>query len=144
MLLIDFVATKQSYDLTLVRDKQTNDVVLTKTITTINEQVRKIGSKLEQLEMLENTLIFYSSNHGEMLGSQGEKDKQLPYEESVDIPLIAYWKNKIGTGVCEELIELDDLLVTISGLVNASFPRTVYGKGLYGLFFDEKAVSYSV
>ena len=144
MLLIDFVGTKQSYDLTLVRDKQTNDVVLAKTITTINEQVRKIGSKLEQLEMLENTLIFYRSNHGELLGSQGEKDKQLPYEESVDIPLIAYWKNKIGTGVCEELIELDDLLVTISGLVNASFPRTVHGKGLYGLFFDEKAASYSV
>lgn len=111
-------------------------------ITAIDEQVGKIVDKLEQLGVLENTIIFYSSDHGEMLGSQGEKDKQLPYEESIGIPLIAYWKNKIRTGVCEELIGLDDLPVTISSLVNASFPRAVHGKDLSRLFFDEKAVSY--
>ena len=31
---------------------------------------------------MENTVVLYTSDHGDMLGSQGLTNKQLPYEES--------------------------------------------------------------
>ena len=46
---------------------------------------------LEESGQAENTIVVYTSDHGDMLGSQGLTNKQLPYDESIRVPLIARW-----------------------------------------------------
>lgn len=111
-------------------------------ITAIDDQVGAMLQSLEQVGELDNTIIIYSADHGEMLGSQGEKDKQLPYEESIGIPLIAYWKNHIYHGMCEELIGLNDLPVSLAALVGCEFPIETDGEDLSKLFLEPQARSY--
>lgn len=106
-------------------------------ITAIDDQVGRLMKKLKETGQLEDTIIIYTSDHGTMLGSHGFTDKQQPYEESIGVPLIAYWKNHIRTGHCEEMIGLVDLPVTLLGLLGKQFPDEVDGADLHTVFTDE-------
>jgi arylsulfatase A-like enzyme len=73
---------------------------------------RWLGIYLQELEKrgeLENTLVMYSSDHGEMLGDHGRWGKMLPYQPSVGVPLIV-----AGPGVRENLVS--DALVSTMDL----------------------------
>lgn len=111
-------------------------------ISAIDEQIGILIESLREKGELDNTMIMYSSDHGDMLGSQGMLDKQVPYEESVAIPLLAYWKGHIYHGVSDELIGLNDIPVSIAGLVDAKFTNPTDGMDLSELFLNQDAKSY--
>ena len=67
-------------------------------VTEIDYWVGRILNKLEELELTENTLVIFVSDHGEMLGSHGMRGKFNFYEESVHVPLIIKYPGKIGGG----------------------------------------------
>ncbi len=111
-------------------------------ISAIDEQIGKLILSLKETDQYDNTIIIYTSDHGDMLGSQGMLDKQVPFEEAIAIPLIIYWKNHTYAGVCDELIGLNDLPVTIAGLIGAKFPDTIDGVDLQELCLNPLAQSY--
>ena len=60
-----------------------------------------IGQILEALvanDLAQNTLIIYTSDHGDMQGEHGLFWKHVFYEESVRVPLIASWPGRIPAG----------------------------------------------
>jgi arylsulfatase A-like enzyme len=78
---------------------------------------RHVGDLLDLLEaegQLENTLVIYSSDHGEMLGEHGVWGKSVALEASIRIPLIVS-----GAGVTrrdevvDALVTLEDVCATI-------------------------------
>lgn len=76
---------------------------------------RHVGRFLEQVEArgeLENTLIVYSSDHGEMLGDHGRWGKSVWYHPSVGIPLIVAGPGVARGRVSEALVSLHDLCAT--------------------------------
>jgi len=77
---------------------------------------RNIGLILEEVEKrgeLDNTIVIYSSDHGEMLGDFESYGKTRPYRGSVKIPLIVTGPN-IKKGIYSDaLVELQDLTLTI-------------------------------
>lgn len=112
-------------------------------ITAIDRQIGLLMEKLKANNQWENTIIIYSADHGDMLGSHGARDKQVPYEESIGIPLIAFWKNHIYHGICDELIGLVDIPVSLAGLIGTKFSSEVDGEDLSDLFTNPKSVGYS-
>src|SRR5690606_12672018 len=48
----------------------------------------RILSKLEQLELDRNTIVIFTSDHGDMAGCHGLFEKSVMYEEAVRVPLI--------------------------------------------------------
>ncbi len=85
-------------------------------IEAIDRHVGLMVQALEERGMLENTIILFSSDHGEMLGDHGCYTKTLPYDSSIRIPLFV-----CGPGVkpgieSEALIELIDLAPTVCDL----------------------------
>lgn len=111
-------------------------------ITAIDKQIGFMIDKLKETNQLDNTIVIYSADHGEMLGGQGLRDKQVPYEESIGIPLIAYWKDHIYQGTCDELISMVDLPITLASLVGGQFKTEVDGKDLSSLFVSPASESY--
>lgn len=67
-------------------------------VTEIDDWVGKILKTLDRLNLTENTLIIYVSDHGEMLGAHGMQGKFCFYEESVRVPLIFRYPGKIKPG----------------------------------------------
>ncbi len=54
----------------------------------IDDWVGVILEKLEKLGLAENTMVIFTSDHGEMLGAHGLREKNVFYEESAHIPLM--------------------------------------------------------
>lgn len=64
----------------------------------------------------ENTIVVFLSDHGDMLGSQGTLLKRKPWEESVRIPGIISWPDKIKPGVSHIPFSHVDVAPTLLGL----------------------------
>jgi arylsulfatase A-like enzyme len=76
---------------------------------------RWLGVYLQELAKrgeLENTLVVYSSDHGEMLGDHGDWGKQVPYQPSVGVPLIVAGPGLNANVVSDALVSTMDLAAT--------------------------------
>ncbi len=83
-------------------------------VETIDIEIGKVLSKLEELGLDENTLIIYASDHGDQLGERDLWWKQTFYEESVKVPLIMKWTGHIPEGECRsQVVNLVDLSATL-------------------------------
>lgn len=77
----------------------------------------------------EDTIFVFTSDHGDMLGSQGEQRKQRPWDESIRVPFLLHYPAMFG-GQSKELdafINAPDILPTLLGLCNLPIPETVEG-----------------
>lgn len=61
----------------------------------IDDWVGEILDKLDELGLAENTLVIFTSDHGEMLGAHGLREKNVFYEESAHIPLMIRFPGEI-------------------------------------------------
>ena len=64
-------------------------------ISEIDYWLGEIINKLDELGLSENTLIVFTSDHGEMLGAHGLREKNVFYEESAHIPLMMKFPKEI-------------------------------------------------
>ncbi|MCC7353848.1 MAG: sulfatase-like hydrolase/transferase [Anaerolineae bacterium] len=92
-------------------------------IDQIDDQVGRILDALERTGQLDNTLVIFTSDHGEMLGDHGIYLKgPYFYEPAIRVPLIVSWPGMIAPGQrSTALVELMDLAPTL--LDAAGLPR---------------------
>ena len=64
-------------------------------ITELDYWMGKIMGKLDETGLAENTLIIFTSDHGELLGAHGMREKNVFYEESSHVPLLIRLPNEI-------------------------------------------------
>ncbi|MEM7533756.1 MAG: sulfatase-like hydrolase/transferase [Chloroflexota bacterium] len=93
-------------------------------IELIDDYIGYILDTLEKRGMMENTIIVFSSDHGEMLGDHGLYQKNLPYESALRVPLIIAGPGIQEGVVSDALVELIDLNPTICEL--AGLPEQPY------------------
>jgi len=98
----------------------------------VDGQIGQVLDALENSKFKDNTLIVFTSDHGEMGISHGLTAKNLPYEESARVPLIF-----AGNGIPEGVIDLDtpvnagfDMLPTILKLMELDIPAQLHGISL--------------
>ncbi|TDE14326.1 sulfatase [Jiangella asiatica] len=108
-------------------------------ISALDEQFGRLIAALESTGQLDDTIIVYTSDHGDMMGSQGLTNKQLPYEEAVNIPLLVSWPRVVRTGVTAELIGQIDLPVTLLSLMGLRFSSPTDGSDLHQVLLDPDA-----
>jgi len=77
----------------------------------------------------EDTIFVFTSDHGDMLGSQGEQRKQRPWDESIRVPFLLHYPFMFGHQAREldTLIDAPDILPTLLGLCGLPIPETVEG-----------------
>jgi len=90
-------------------------------IAEIDDWVGVILDKLDELNLTDNTLVIFTSDHGEMLGAHGMREKNVFYEESSHIPLIIRFPGEIESGsTVNGYVSLIDLFPTILDYLNIS------------------------
>ncbi len=100
-------------------------------ITMIDDAVGRILSLLEQRNLLENTLIIFAADHGEMLLDHGMIGKTLMYESSVRIPFLARYPAAFPAGLRpQSLISLCDLAPTLLEWAGADPLPDMHGESL--------------
>lgn len=99
----------------------------------IDDWVGKILDKLDELGLAENTLVIFTSDHGEMLGAHGMREKNVFLEESAHIPMIIRLPGKIESGNrVDGYVSNMDLYATILDYTAVAGPISD-GKSLCGL-----------
>ena len=93
-------------------------------IKQIDDQMGVLFRFMEERGLFENTLIVFTSDHGDYLGDHWLGEKELFHEPSVKVPLIVYdpaaASDARGT-VCDELVETIDLVPTFLDAVGADW-----------------------
>jgi len=99
----------------------------------IDDWVGEILEKLDEHGLTENTLVIFTSDHGEMLGAHGLREKNIFYEESAHIPLMISAPGKIKPETkVGGYISLVDLFPTILDYLDVE-EHPSDGKSLRGL-----------
>jgi len=77
----------------------------------------------------EDTILLFTSDHGDMLGSQGQRRKQKPWDESIRVPFLLSWPAGLGSEGVEKdaLIDAPDVMPTLLGLAGLEIPKSVEG-----------------
>ena len=107
-------------------------------ISFMDEQIGKVLEALDKRGELDNTLILYTSDHGDMMGDHHMWRKCRPYEGSARIPMILRWpgnlemKKKRGQ-VRNELVELRDVLPTFLDAAGITKPHIMDGESMLNI-----------
>ncbi len=102
-------------------------------VTALDDQVGRLMAKLDELGLRENTIVLYSSDHGDMLGSQGERLKRKPWEESIRVPGILRWPGRVKPGTRSDVFFTHvDFAPTLLGLAGLKPPPAMQGRDLSG------------
>lgn len=100
-------------------------------IENIDDNVGRIIAALERTGQLDDTIVFYFSDHGDLMGSHGRMNKERPEQESTNIPLIVRHPALVQPGrTSEALISGVDIMPTLLGLLDLPVPETVQGTDL--------------
>ena len=110
-------------------------------ITNIDHQIGRLLGALKHEGMLDNTLIIYTTDHGELLGDFNSFFKSNFMEGGARIPFIMRcprWYDDQKGSRSRALVELADLLPTICDFAGAEIPDDIDGQSLTGLLRGEQ------
>ncbi len=97
--------------------------------TALDMAVNAMMETLEEANLAEDTIFIFTSDHGDMLGSQGQQKKQRPWAESVRVPFLLRYPKRFGRHgrECDAFINSLDIMPTLLRLRGAPIPETVEG-----------------
>ena len=121
------------------RDARTLQAAYYAMIKQIDDQLGHMLDALEETGQRQNTLIIFTSDHGEMLGDHGLIQKGCRfYEGLVRVPLIFSWPGHVQEGLrSNALVELTDKAPTLLELAGMAVPERMQGKSLLPILRGE-------
>lgn len=98
-------------------------------IAALDDCLARLLETLRRLRIDDETIVVFTSDHGDMMLSQGLTTKLHPWDESIRIPfLVRYPKARVGAGRrVRTPINLPDVMPTLLGLAGIPIPRSVQG-----------------
>lgn len=108
-------------------------------ITGVDEQIGRILTALEASGQKKNTIVIFTADHGEMMGSHGMMQKVVYYEESFRIPFIIRWPEKINAGSESLHLGTPDIMPTLLGLagLDKNIPEDVDGNNFSNILLGK-------
>jgi arylsulfatase A-like enzyme len=98
-------------------------------MTGVDEQLGRILAALDDEGLAADTIVLFTSDHGNCLGTHGQISKNNHYEESMLVPFLVRWPGKIPARQGDLLISTPDIFPTLLDLMGLGdeIPRGVEG-----------------
>jgi arylsulfatase A-like enzyme len=110
-------------------------------VTQVDDMVGRIVKSLKDNGLYENTIIIYTSDHGEHLFEHGLRGKHNMYDASVKVPFIISYPKKFKQNVVNHTaISLIDMMPTFADLIDGKTPKTAQGISLADVFIEGKEI----
>jgi arylsulfatase A-like enzyme len=103
----------------------------------------EIVQTLRQCGLEDNTILVFTSDHGDMLGSQGTIRKQKPWDEAILVPFLLRYPAEFGrkARVVSTPFNAPDIMPTLLGLCGIEIPKTVEGVDFSGSLRGEASLN---
>ncbi|MCK4959700.1 MAG: sulfatase-like hydrolase/transferase, partial [Planctomycetes bacterium] len=106
----------------------------------IDDNVGKILNCLRKNRLIDNTIVVFTSDHGDLCGEHGRDNKGVPYEASAKIPFILYYPKMVKAAtVIDQALGCVDFMPTIISMMGQKAPGTEQGRDASKLFTTGKA-----
>jgi arylsulfatase A-like enzyme len=106
----------------------------------IDDNVGKIITYLRENDLLDKTIIVFTSDHGDLRAEHGKHNKGNPLEASAKIPFIFYYPSKIPAGaVVENAFNTVDFSPTILKFLEQKVPSEMVGRDFSNLLINPDA-----
>ncbi|MDA3959885.1 MAG: sulfatase-like hydrolase/transferase [Planctomycetota bacterium] len=105
-------------------------------IECLDLQVGRLRAWLEDQGLLDNTLIIYSTDHGDLCGGHGMLDKHyIMYDEVMRVPVIARFPQRLASGMrCDAFVASAlDIAATILDAAACQQPVSFAGRSLFAV-----------
>jgi arylsulfatase A-like enzyme len=113
-------------------------------IAALDKCLGELQQAIAEAGISENTIFIFTSDHGEMMGSQGVRptQKQVPWAESVRVPFLLQYPRRFGSeGIrISTPLNTPDILPTMLALSGIRVPGTIEGDDLTGVMRNPKKV----
>ncbi len=107
-------------------------------ITAIDKEFERLLHALDENGMADDTVVIYTSDHGEMMGSHGHMAKQMPHEESCRVPFFVRLPGSHGKSKSSDaLLSSVDIFPTLCGLAGIPVAAHCSGRDLSGIMRGE-------
>lgn len=99
-------------------------------ISALDDCLKDLLDALRTKGLEEDTIVVFTSDHGDMLRSHGEPTKQRPWDESILVPFLLRYPAALGRRAREEKVPINtpDIMPTLLGLCGVSAPAGVEGR----------------
>ena len=102
--------------------------------TLIDHQLRVVIGTLREQQLLDNTIVLFTSDHGDMLGDHGLYAKRVMHRGSVSVPFLLMGTancDRVRSGAVDDrLAGMQDIMPTLLDLAGVEIPDTVAGLSL--------------
>lgn len=94
----------------------------------------ELRATLQEAGLEENTILVFTSDHGDLLGSHAGRNKQQPYDESIRVPFLLRWPTGLGRTARQfpAPINSEDVMPTLLTLAGVPVPTSVEGLDFSG------------
>ena len=114
-----------------------------KTVKSLDDNVGRVLDYLKEKNLLENTLVVYTSDQGFYMGEHGWFDKRFMYEESMHTPLIMRLPAGFDKrGDIPQMVQNIDYAPTFLELAGAEIPADIQGESLFPLLKGENPADW--
>ncbi len=97
-------------------------------VTSIDWNFGRLLNALDASDATSNTIVVFTSDHGEMFGAHGRRAKNIFYEEACRIPLVIRWPHRIPAGSTSDIcLSTVDLMPTLGALLQTNLATDVEG-----------------
>ncbi len=109
-------------------------------IAALDKSIGDLLGTLDELGIADDTIVVFTSDHGDMLGSQQQQRKQRPWDESIRVPFLLRYPRAHGPTGREIAMPLNtpDIMPTLLGLGGTAIPETVEGRNLAAIIRGEE------
>lgn len=112
-------------------------------IDSVDDSVGQILDFLDQNGLRDNTIVVYTSDQGFFLGDHNWYDKRFMYEESLRMPFLIRWPNKIKPGTtCDRMILNVDFAPTFLDVSGEKIPSDMQGRSFFPLLRGEMVADW--
>ncbi len=105
-------------------------------VSLLDAQLGRLLEALDRLGLADDTLVVYTTDHGDMCGGHGMIDKHfVMYDDVVRVPMIARWPGRTPPGRrCDAFVaHAIDLATTFCEVADVPVPETFRGRSLLPL-----------
>ena len=100
-------------------------------VANLDNNLARLLEAIDRAGMTDDTLVVFTSDHGEMFGAHGRRAKNIFYEEAVRVPLLMRWPGRIPAGsISDACINTPDIMPTLLSLLGLPIPEEVEGMDL--------------
>ena len=93
--------------------------------------IGRLLAAIDEQGLRENTVLVFTSDHGEMFGAQGRRAKNIFYDEAVRVPFLVRWPGHVPAGsISDVCLNTPDIMPTLLSLLDLPIPGEVEGMDL--------------